>query len=86
MDAQAGMLAQLFGRSMALGPEREVSGVWSEERRSAPSAGGAAAPATPASAPEDHLYIHPLSSYKPSSSLWLPVRVATSTRPSSSMR
>ena len=32
MDAQAGMLAQLFGRSMGLGPEREVSGVWSEER------------------------------------------------------
>ena len=32
MDAQAGMLAQLFGRSMVLGPEREVSGVWPEER------------------------------------------------------
>ena len=32
MDAQTGMLAQLFGRSMVLGPEREVSGVWSEER------------------------------------------------------
>jgi hypothetical protein len=30
MDAQAGMLAQRFGRSMGLGPEREVSGVWSE--------------------------------------------------------
>ena len=33
MDAQAGILAQLSGRSMGLGPEREVSGVWSEERR-----------------------------------------------------
>jgi transposase len=32
MDAQAGMLAQLFERSMGLGPEWEVSDVWFEER------------------------------------------------------
>lgn len=36
MDARAGMLAQPFGRSMGLGPEREVSDVWYEERVSAP--------------------------------------------------
>ena len=36
MDAQAGMLAQLFERSMGLGPEWEVSDVWFEERGGAP--------------------------------------------------
>lgn len=37
MDAQAGMLAQLFERSMGLGPEWEVSDVWFEEKGDAPS-------------------------------------------------
>ena len=32
MDAQAGMLARLFERSMGLGDEWEVSDVWFEER------------------------------------------------------
>lgn len=36
MDAQAGMLAQLFERSMGLGPEWRVSEVWFEERGGAP--------------------------------------------------
>ena len=36
MDAQAGMLAKLFERSMGLGPEWEVSDVWLEERGGAP--------------------------------------------------
>jgi transposase len=35
MDAQAGMLAGLFERSMGLGNEWEVSDVWSEEREGA---------------------------------------------------
>lgn len=36
MDAQAGMLAQLFERSMGLGPEWRVEDVWFEEREGAP--------------------------------------------------
>ena len=36
MDTQTGMLAQLFERSMGLGPEWEVSDVWFEERGDAP--------------------------------------------------
>ncbi len=36
MEAQAGMLARLFERSMGLGPEWEVSDVWFEERDGAP--------------------------------------------------
>lgn len=36
MDVQAGMLAQLFERSMGLGPEWEVSDAWLEERDGAP--------------------------------------------------
>lgn len=32
MDAQTGMLARLFERSMGLGDEWEVSDVWFEER------------------------------------------------------
>lgn len=36
MDPKAGMLANLFGRSMGLGPEWEVSDVWFEERGGAP--------------------------------------------------
>ena len=36
MGTQAGMLAQLFERSMGLGPEWEVSDVWFEERGDAP--------------------------------------------------
>lgn len=35
MDAQAGMLARLFERSMGLGDEWEVSDVWFEEREGA---------------------------------------------------
>lgn len=35
MDAQAGMLARLFERSMGLGDEWEVSDVWLEEREGA---------------------------------------------------
>ena len=36
MDAQAGMLARLFERSMGLGPEWEVSDVWFEAKEGAP--------------------------------------------------
>ncbi len=36
MDAQAGMLARLFERSMGLGPEWRVEDVWFEERDGAP--------------------------------------------------
>ncbi len=36
MNAQAGMLAQLFERSMGLGPEWRVEEVWFEERDGAP--------------------------------------------------
>ena len=36
MDAQAGMLARLFERSMGLGPEWEVSDVWFEAKGDAP--------------------------------------------------
>jgi transposase len=38
MDARAGMLAQLYERSMGLGPEWEVSDAWFEERGGAPDA------------------------------------------------
>ena len=37
MEARAGMLAQLFERSMGLGAEWEVSDVWFEEKGDAPS-------------------------------------------------
>ena len=36
MEARAGMLAQLFERSMGLGPEWRVEDVWFEEREGAP--------------------------------------------------
>lgn len=36
MDAQAGMLAKLFERSMGLGPEWEVSDVWFEQKEKGP--------------------------------------------------
>lgn len=36
MDAQAGMLARLFERSMGLGPEWEVSDVWFEQPEGGP--------------------------------------------------
>ena len=36
MDAQAGLLARLFERSMGLGRELEVSDVWFETREAAP--------------------------------------------------
>lgn len=36
MDAQAGMLARLFERSMGLGPEWEVSDVWFEQPEAGP--------------------------------------------------
>ena len=36
MDAQAGMLAMLFERSMGLGPEWEVSDVWFEQKEKGP--------------------------------------------------
>lgn len=37
MEAQAGMLAGLFERSMGLGTEWKVSDVWFEEKGDAPS-------------------------------------------------